>query len=288
MVKFLNGVLLTAIIGILIYIAVVDYDCLSYFSLEAFGPYGGKLSEEEFIKEVNGAMLQGENQLVLNYSISGDELKDFVTTAIEEAFLIDSPETSSDYDYLRFKYAGVDASIRGFGRSHEITYNFNYLESKQQTDIVDQKVENVLKEMDIEKQSNYDKIKLIHDYIVVNCSYDLSTKKNSAYACLVERYSACQGYATLTYKMMVEAGIPCRVISGKGLNESHAWNIVQLNGEWYNLDCTWDDPIGQHDKDFIDYEFFLKNEKDFKQHVRDSQYDTPEFHEKHKMATKSY
>ena len=45
-------------------------------------------------------------------------------------------------------------------------------------------------------------------------------------------------------------GIPCVIISGTGTNtenksEAHAWNYVQLNGNWYAVDCTWDDPISQ-------------------------------------------
>ena len=42
--------------------------------------------------------------------------------------------------------------------------------------------------------------------------------------------------------------IPCTLVIGKGKNsenktENHAWNYVQLDGNWYAIDCTWDDPV---------------------------------------------
>ena len=37
------------------------------------------------------------------------------------------------------------------------------------------------------------------------------------------------------------AGIPCRLVSGEADNELHMWNLVQIGGNWYHLDSTWDD-----------------------------------------------
>ena len=42
--------------------------------------------------------------------------------------------------------------------------------------------------------------------------------------------------------------IPCTIAIGRGTNsegrsENHAWNYVQLDGNWYAVDCTWDDPV---------------------------------------------
>ena len=55
------------------------------------------------------------------------------------------------------------------------------------------------------------------------------------------------GYVTFTDKYNFT--IPCRVISGTATNSIgstglHAWNQVQLDGRWYYIDCTWDDPTG--------------------------------------------
>jgi hypothetical protein len=49
----------------------------------------------------------------------------------------------------------------------------------------------------------------------------------------------------LMYQMLKELDIPVRLISGTADGIGHAWNLVQLDldGEWYHLDATWDDPI---------------------------------------------
>jgi hypothetical protein len=278
MAKFLNKVLLLLIVGILIYVVAVQ-------SLE---PTNTQENTQKYIANLKEAMMLGEEELVVKYVGSKEKLESFVTNAVEEAFVTDDRNTSDDYDYLKYKYAGVNVNMQGYGRNYQITYSFSYLESKEETDVVNSEIKKVLLGMDIENQSDYKKIKLIHDYIVINATYDLSTSKNAAYHCLIEGTSACQGYASLFYKMMTEAGIPCRIIAGKGMNESHAWNIVKLNDYWYNIDCTWDDPIGTKGKDYIDYKYFLKNESDFTQHIRDKVYTTEEFRKNHIMAENSY
>ena len=65
---------------------------------------------------------------------------------------------------------------------------------------------------------------------------------------------------------MDEMGVPCVIVMGKGTNsqektENHAWNYVQINGKWYAVDATWDDPIiigGGSANTEIRYKFYLR------------------------------
>lgn len=99
-----------------------------------------------------------------------------------------------------------------------------------------------------------EKALLLHDFLVVNCLYNWEVATNqedgdayvaskmpwTAYGALVKGDAVCQGYA-LAYKyLLTRAGIPSVVISSSSMN--HAWNGVQINGKWYHVDCTWDDP----------------------------------------------
>nr|WP_325241208.1 transglutaminase domain-containing protein [uncultured Oscillibacter sp.] len=99
-----------------------------------------------------------------------------------------------------------------------------------------------------------EKALILHDYLVVNCLYnwEVATGQEAgnayvasgmpwnAYGALVKGDAVCQGYA-LAYKyLLTRAGIPSVVISSSSMN--HAWNGVQINGKWYHVDCTWDDP----------------------------------------------
>lgn len=251
----------------------------------------GGMDEEktsDYIEALRQGMLNGEKSIKLKYTGPGNEVETFVMDALDKAFTVDSPDTSSDYDYMRYKHAASYMNMKGYGSYYTVIYDMEYLESKEQTEQVDVEVKKVLKKLKVDTLKDYKKIKVIHDYIVDHASYDLSTNRNSAYAALLDKSSACQGYASLTYKMMTEAGIPCRIISGKAKGEPHAWNIVKLGDVWYNIDCTWDDPVGLYGKSNMRYEYFLKSNMDFKDHKRDAEYETMEFERDHVMTIESY
>lgn len=290
MKKFIRGIIFLLIILFLGLLMTKRSKLVDTFSGITSNMKGKSSIEqrEDYVNKVREALTSGDNQLVINYYGNNDELEAFVTSAVEDAFEIDDKSNTDDFDYLKYKYKGMHIDMRGFGNVYKVTYQFYYLENKHQTDIVNESVKEALKQLDLDSKSDFEKIKLIHDYIITNSIYDMSTNQNTAYDCLVEGISACQGYAALTYKMMEEAGIPCRIIAGHGLGEPHAWNIVKLDGLWYNIDCTWDDPVGAVSKDYIGYDYFLKSNEDFTDHIRDAKYNTEEFNQAHVMAVVSY
>lgn len=107
---------------------------------------------------------------------------------------------------------------------------------------------------------DFDKLVYFHDRIVTGCEFsqtDVNSK--SAYGVLVEGVGQCEGYAAAMAFLCGKAGIKNYMVTGsnaKGL--SHAWNKVFLDGEWYNVDCTWDDPIlKQGRKDFVRHDYML-------------------------------
>ena len=136
--------------------------------------------------------------------------------------------------------------------------------------------------------SDYNKVKAIHDYVIDNVTYDMSTNFNSPYYALMEGTSACQGYAVLIYKMLTEADISCRVITGKAKGGLHAWNLVKIDDKWYNLDATWDDPVGLFGKSAARYRYFLKTDREMTDHKRDKEFTTDQFNNDFPMAMKSY
>lgn len=153
----------------------------------------------------------------------------------------------SQDDYLNYSYAGYKFSYSGYQNDVTITFSFKYLATKEQEEFVDSKVNSILGQIVNSSMSSDEKEKNIHDYIVKNVQYDTTLTRYSAYNALYEGKTVCQGYALLTYKMLKNVGIENRIVSGYGNNgqetESHAWNLVKLNGNWYQLDCTWDDPV---------------------------------------------
>ncbi len=245
-------------------------------------------NKEEQILAVRLAMVTRKPKLELYYKGNADNLVMDLGELLQKVLGIDYNTTTNDGDYLGNIYNGYSVEVQQNYRETLCIYQFSYSETKKQTDKVNQEVKKVLKELDISSQSTYNKVKMIHDYIVNNTVYDIKGTQNTAYSALFNKKSQCQGYALLTYKMLMEAGVPTKIITGSGGGEPHAWNIVKLGKVWYNLDCTWDDPVDSNGENILVYDYFLKNEKDFINHTRDSKYKTKNFNKKYPMANSSF
>ncbi|MGN0666077.1 MAG: transglutaminase domain-containing protein [Huintestinicola sp.] len=127
--------------------------------------------------------------------------------------------------------------------------------------------------------SDYEKLKLFHDHIVLNCTFRAEGDNvNTAYGTLVEGLAQCEGYSDAFDLLCEKADIPCFVITGTNPEgERHAWNLVLLDGIWYHVDCTWDDPIlDPVDTEFIRYYYFLVQDSDIigATHIADNTYFT--------------
>ena len=119
----------------------------------------------------------------------------------------------------------------------------------------------------ISNMKTEDKIKYIHDYIVDRTTYDKTISGDNIYNIMgpmLEKSAVCEGYAK-TFKFLMDgAKIPTILVAGKGYDnygkvERHAWNYVQLDGYWYLVDTTWDDPIiiGGVLTNDLKYKYFL-------------------------------
>ena len=122
--------------------------------------------------------------------------------------------------------------------------------------------------------TTYEKINEVHSWLINNIEYDVNLVADEPYSisgALTEGKAVCEGYARSFKYIMDGLNIPCVLVSGTGTNsngetESHAWNYVQLDGYWYAIDVTWDDPIilgnGYVSEDTY-YKHFLKGSNTF-------------------------
>ena len=82
------------------------------------------------------------------------------------------------------------------------------------------------------------------------------------YRALYKGQSNCNGYALSFMAIMRECGIETTYETG----DNHAWNSVKLDGQWYNIDVTWDDS-GVWDKEGgTRYDYFLRGNSDWSGH----------------------
>ena len=81
----------------------------------------------------------------------------------------------------------------------------------------------------------------IHDYLCAYGVYDETYTLYQGYELLVGGTAVCQGYAEAYMDLLQRAGLECILIESTPMD--HCWNLVKLDGNWYHIDSTWDDPI---------------------------------------------
>ena len=103
--------------------------------------------------------------------------------------------------------------------------------------------------------SNLDKIKIFHNHIVNKTKYDQDNTFESytAYNLLTSGISICGGYSDIMAIYLNMIGLQNYKIN----SDNHIWNLVNLDGVWYHLDMTWDDPIASDGKQYLIHNFFL-------------------------------
>lgn len=105
---------------------------------------------------------------------------------------------------------------------------------------------------------DYEKEKYIHNRLLELVEYQSgAAMSQSAYSALVNGKTVCAGYARAFQYLMQQMGIPCYYCTGYS-GENHAWNIIYLYGEYYNVDLTWDDT------EPATYLYFNKTDEDYK------------------------
>ena len=115
--------------------------------------------------------------------------------------------------------------------------------------------------------TDVEKALVVHDHLVRTITYSKKLGTHIPHDIeggILEKQCVCEGYA-LAYKYyMNRLGVPCKVVSGTAGGESHAWNQIEIDGKWYMVDATWDDP---NDSDHtVKHQYFLKSEQDFPRH----------------------
>lgn len=212
-------------------------------------------------------------------------------TAIE-AFMHDNPDLF--YLDVNKMYLNIETTTKFLRTTYNVyispangaTYLSNEFTSTAQiekaiTDIETVK-NNILSQLG---GTDYQKVLEIHDYLVENIEYDSTYQEigsYSIYGALVGNKCVCEGYAKAFKYLANAAGLRCEIMQGTATNssgqtESHAWNCVEINGTWYEIDPTWDDPIivggnGRVTND-IKYKYFLKGTDTFeKDHVLSYQF----------------
>ena len=205
---------------------------------------------------------------------------------VGQAFM--ETDDPAEGDYIRYQYGGYTVSgsceIVDGKYKYTVAITPKYYMYLAQEEQVTEKLAELMPAFGFdENTTDYEKIRAIYDYVCTHVRYDKVHRRNehhhaksTAYAALVRGTATCQGYCVLLYRMLRDNGINCRVVTGTATGESgsefHAWNMAELDGQYYYLDATWD-----AGKPAEAWSCFLKGSEGFADHVPDPQFRSPAF-----------
>lgn len=158
------------------------------------------------------------------------------------------------------------------------------------------KAKEVLSEIIKPGMSDIEKELSIHDYLVKNVKYDnevvnalknnhiINLDSHDTYNVLIGGKGVCDGFAWTTKLMLGMCGIDSDIVTGMGKTKTdnkiagkpiyHAWNIVKIDNEFYELDVTWDENIYEQ-LNMLSYVYFNVSDNQMaKDHEWDNSYYT--------------
>ena len=159
----------------------------------------------------------------------------------------------------------------------EFTYLTNAREEQQKLDAA---INELNSRVDISGMTDEEIVLAYHEYLTSTVAYAYAAYLQGSlggaheydmYGALVNHSSVCQGYAETMFYLLKKAGLSCAIASSQNIN--HAWNIVKVNGKWYHVDATWDDPVwdmpGRSNHDYFLVSFDTMNKNTLVNHTKD-------------------
>jgi hypothetical protein len=208
-------------------------------------------NEKDIVYErIRDGLLEGKDIIKVDDKILGENREDFFD--IVEEVLLDNPEIMY---YTSGKYSN---------NTFYPSYNMSIKEKQLQQKAIREKRDYIIHEIIDENMSQYEKIKAVHDYIIKNTKYDtrhfssekIPNESYTVYGVLFEGIAVCEGYAKTMKYLLDEVGIETKIVIGRGNGENHAWNIVNIDGDYYHIDATWDDPTTEDGTNILIYDYF--------------------------------
>ena len=168
-------------------------------------------------------------------------------------------------------------------------YRFNeilpeYLFLSEAVVVLNKNISTVVNELakKVDKLDDWDKVLYVHDWLCQTVKYaECGQESHSIVGVLISQIAVCEGISKAFKFICDRIDVECCYVSGKAkspanpsMMENHAWNKVKINGEWYNIDVTFDNTIGTNNR--IRHDYFLISDKDMqKDHIELSKSNLP-------------
>ncbi len=135
-----------------------------------------------------------------------------------------------------------------------ISYQYSSSEILEMTNIFDNKVNYIIEEYLSDTNDELTLEYIINDYLLDTTTYDYDDYLNdtipeishTAYGALINGVAVCDGYAKAVKVLANILGIESGIVTSSEMN--HAWNYININGKYYNLDVTFNDPVPESNR----------------------------------------
>lgn len=218
--------------------------------VESNGAYSGYETVENIPEEVIAAIqniydTHNAKADILELQLTPEQLK-----AAVSAVRYSCPE----YFYVHDEYNYIP-SASGYVKDFAPIFLYDEAQVAQMTTEYQQVIDGIVAGAPT-NGNDFDKLLYLHDYFVKNYTYDYTYTIRDAYTFFKEKTGVCQAYMLALIATAEALDIRSVPVTSEVMN--HAWNLVELNEEWYHVDITWDD-VGSYPS-YTSYAYFLQSD----------------------------
>ncbi|MBQ3093612.1 MAG: hypothetical protein IJC52_00420 [Clostridia bacterium] len=140
---------------------------------------------------------------------------------------------------------------------YDVTFDYAFTSSqvasykKQLASVTEQMLSGITAQTD-----PADRARIVHNRLIQRAQYDKTYAKANSHnllGVLIDKTGVCESYSLAYEYLMHQCGIQAGVVVGQSQGIGHMWNFLYLNGNWYQTDVTWDDPIVNSTHDWSHY-----------------------------------
>lgn len=268
-------------------------------STDWIAPEGKILSNEMAVADrIREGLKAHAEEIIIRFKVPEDVsgiLDERVGIWVEDALA--ETDDPAEGDYLRYQIGGYAyrSTVRqADGLLHyTVTIRPDYYDWYYQAQEADAAAAELTAQFAFDPQtSEAERIESIYRWFCENVAYDKVHRKNpyyhlksTAYAALVQKNAACQGFCVGLYRLLREEGISCRIVTGSAKgpegDELHAWVIAAVDGQYYGLDPSWD--AGK-----TEWDWFLTGSEQMKDRISEERFCTEEFLSVYPLAEHAY
>jgi len=232
----------------------------------------------EINQAMEKAMSRGESELTMNVAnVTEKELRSIGDNMSTFWGKPTHYTITNEFNDIEGIVQGRPVDVKTISNAFQLSYNFyvydfikngveipdDYPRAAEIADVLPAIAAEIFKDPDA---SDYENTLAAHNWLVANVEYDVTTPsisdENGIYGALILRHTMCQGYAeALELLLKCYTDVEIVQIVGEALNiglfgniedqdfssddwRGHAWNVVKMDGEWYQVDTTFNDPLG--------------------------------------------